>query len=628
METGTKPVLEREDLLRHFTCRLFSLVLPALFFLLPLLLPAARYLAGSTAGAEHYDIVIYGGSFAGCAAARTAALAAPHKSILLVVPDPVPALGSIGTNGGQNFFDARYWRGHLVAQGSFARWYRQAGQFYNPGAMAILLRADLATHDNISILWCHDIEAVDYTGRPRRIVRLVLREVFPGRNGVTSWGSDVRRIEGQVFVDASDDGRLARLAGVTTTAGRYDWPAAYLDGSERDSRQGGQTARPASTGLARQQAATLMFKVRGVETPPLEAGQVLKVGDLTFIRDPRGGLGIAGGSRTFRESRVVRAFNDRYGPLGLAIKPLNAASEGRDGSEWWVNALVVFNVDGRACLRDRGTTRYPTVREDSLDVDNARLRAVEILKNPAFLDALRQFSAVSPATGHRYGFARAELVRDSRGEPVVGDVLYLRETVHIPLDAEKAGHGTENTNYALTARACQEAGGGPGGAATGGRPVETGAGKTGQDRVRSTRPGADAYNYPTRVGLAYYAMDINAYTFQDLKRDGIYTWPVTGTVRPDWERRGGEPRNPVYLPYRMLVTSQAENLLVPGYATGASSLAWAEVRVIPNLCVLGDAAGAAAARAVLFGEVPARFGPTQISWVQQTLRRMGARLEK
>ncbi|MDQ0285087.1 choline dehydrogenase-like flavoprotein [Desulfofundulus luciae] len=607
--------------------RLFTSLLPILFFL-SLLLPAARYNAGVTGRVEQYDIVIYGGSFAGCAAARTAALAAPQKSILLVVPDPVPALGSIGTTGGQNFFDLRFWRGQLVAKGSFARWYGQTGQFYHPGTMATLLRADLAAHDNISILWCHDIEAVDYTGHPRRIAQLVLREVFPDRNGVTRWGSDVRRVKGQVFVDASDDGRLTRLAGVATTGGRYDWPAGYLDDSERDLPQEQKTTRIITAGLARQQAATLMFKVRGVKVPLLKTGRVLKLGDLTFVRDPRGGWGITGGCRTFRENPVVRAFNERYAPRGFALKPLNAASDGRDSSQWWVNALVVFNVDGRACLRDRGTARYPAVREDYLDVDTARLKAREMLKNPAFLEALRQFYAVNHATGQRYGFAGAEPVRDSRGELVVGDMLYLRETIHLPLDAEKVGHGTENTNYALTAKACQGAGDGAGRAGIRGRAGKTGAAKVTVNNSRIPSPAADAANYPTRIGLGYYAMDINAYTYRDLKQNGVYTWPVTGTVRPDWERQGGEPQNPVYLPYRMLVTSQAENLLVPGYATGASSLAWAEIRVIPNLCVLGDAAGAAAARAVLYGEAPARFGPAQISWVQQTLRRMGARLEK
>ncbi|MEW5897947.1 MAG: FAD-dependent oxidoreductase, partial [Bacillota bacterium] len=70
------------------------------------------------------------------------------------------------------------------------------------------------------------------------------------------------------------------------------------------------------------------------------------------------------------------------------------------------------------------------------------------------------------------------------------------------------------------------------------------------------------------------------------------------------------------------------NLLVPGYATGAASLAWAEVRVIPNLCVLGDAAGAAAAEAVLSGADPALFRQEQIKWVQAALRKTGARLDK
>ncbi|WP_151191989.1 FAD-dependent oxidoreductase, partial [Desulfotomaculum copahuensis] len=98
--------------------------------------------------------------------------------------------------------------------------------------------------------------------------------------------------------------------------------------------------------------------------------------------------------------------------------------------------------------------------------------------------------------------------------------------------------------------------------------------------------------------------------------------------RPDWRERGGEPKNPVYFPYRMLVTPAMVNLLVPGYATGASSLAWAETRVLPNLTVLGDAAGVAAARAVISGEQPADFGMDQIRRVQSKLRQMGARLDK
>ncbi|MGI6588400.1 MAG: FAD-dependent oxidoreductase [Peptococcia bacterium] len=78
----------------------------------------------------------------------------------------------------------------------------------------------------------------------------------------------------------------------------------------------------------------------------------------------------------------------------------------------------------------------------------------------------------------------------------------------------------------------------------------------------------------------------------------------------------------------MLKAIGCANLLVPGYATGCSSFAWAEVRVLPNLAVLGDAAGIAAARAVLFGESPADFKEEQINWVQEKLCTMGARLDK
>ncbi|MFZ5753749.1 MAG: FAD-dependent oxidoreductase [Bacillota bacterium] len=123
-------------------------------------------------------------------------------------------------------------------------------------------------------------------------------------------------------------------------------------------------------------------------------------------------------------------------------------------------------------------------------------------------------------------------------------------------------------------------------------------------------------------------MDINAYLPQDLKFSGKYDWPVTRWLRPDWWERGGEPKNPVYLPYRMLTVKGVKNLLVPGYATGCSSFAWAELRVLPNLAVLGDAAGVAAARAVLYGEDPSEFSTPQIRWVQEKLRQFGARLDK
>ncbi|WP_051275883.1 FAD-dependent oxidoreductase [Desulfovirgula thermocuniculi] len=556
-----------------------------------LLAAGARLSPPDGEAARRYDIVVYGGSFAGCAAARTAASLASGRSVLLVVPGTLPALGGIGTVGGQNFFDVWYWRGGLTAGGSFARWFEEAGQFYHPGRMAAILRADLARYPNIHILWCYDVAEAVPSGGEGPLAELVLREVVPDSQGVPRWGRGAVRVRGRVYVDASEDGRLTRLAGDVTTTGRADWPQAYLEHGE------GRTV------AARQQAATLMFKVRGVRAPSPEAGRLVRAGDLVFFCDHRGSWGVAGGWKAYRENPVVRDFNRRYGPRGFALKPLNAAQEGPGSPEWWVNALLIFNVDGRATRRDAGTAAYPPdARPDALDADTARLLAKEVICDPKFLSALRQVGGTA-ADGKVYGFAGAELVRDERGEPVVGEVLYLRETVHLTREPREAGPGSEESAYALTPSACQGAGDGPG-------------------------RGADGRHYGERVGLGFYAMDINAYTFEDLRAGGEYAWPVTGRVRPDWQQKGGEPQNPVYLPYRMLVTPRVPNLLVPGYATGASSLAWAEVRVIPNLCVLGDAAGAAAARAVLFNEEPARFGPEQISWVQEALKRLGGRLEK
>jgi len=58
-------------------------------------------------------------------------------------------------------------------------------------------------------------------------------------------------LEAEVFIDASEDGRLLGLASSAFTVGRGDWPEEFLPPEER--------------GKPLQQAATLMFKVRGVK---------------------------------------------------------------------------------------------------------------------------------------------------------------------------------------------------------------------------------------------------------------------------------------------------------------------------------------------------------------------------
>lgn len=521
-----------------------------------------------------FDIAIYGGSLAGCAAAVNAARGLPEKRVILINPDPTHGkLGGIATVGGQNFFDIRRWKGSPPQRGSFARWRSRVGDFYSVDQLSNLLRGELDSFSNISAKYRYDVECVsfDYSGGSCRIKDIVIRRVCRDECGWVRWAHPLTRrvISARVFVDASDHGKLARLSDPSNTAGRFDWPARYLDRSERTCGD-----------LARQQVATLMFKAAGIA--------MVDDPDMSFSTDSRGSVGCWGGTRTCTTNPVVINFNDRHGPRGFAIKPLNAAQDGAGSREWWVNTLLVFNVDGRAFERDRRTGSYPTVmRSDYQNVDEAWVGARGFLRGNRreFLSALRQFP----------GFAGVDFVYEEDGYPRVGNVLYLRETIHTARCCEDISNGTENTNYKLSTIECVQAGDSP-------------------------DSGADAANYPSRVGLGYYWSDINAYRFRDLKGpDGGYNFSVAARLRPDLGIAPGSPANPVYIPYRCMVSGYAANLLVPGYAAGCSSFAWSEMRVFPNLCVLGDAAGVAAAYAVKKHLLPERFSLGDIARVQEEL---------
>ena len=99
-------------------------------------------------------------------------------------------------------------------------------------------------------------------------------------------------------------------------------------------------------------------------------------------------------------------------------------------------------------------------------------------------------------------------------------------------------------------------------------------------------------------------------------------------VRPDLGLSASSPAHPVYVPYNAITSNYVANLLTPGYAACMSSFAWAECRVLPNQCVLGDAAGVAAAYAITHNKDPLRLTASDLSQVQATLRNSGARLEK
>ena len=538
-------------------------------------------------------IVVYGATMAGVAAAAKAAKNAPSATIHLIVPDPVDyngngcCLGAIGTVGGQNFFDIG-WKDVLArtyyTNGSFKWWCGQMGQHYNVDAMSDLLKRDLTKAEyggRIKIHYAYDITGIGWESS--HITEVRLKRIFRDTDGTVKWDekADTLTIAGDVFIDASESGRLTRMSNFGGTVGRYDWPASLLDSDERG-----------SNGKARQQVATLMFKVKNFDRFKADDDE-LTAGD----KDNNGVYSATGGTRAYKTNTKILNFNNTHGPEGFALKPFNMAQDGPGSDEWWVNMLLVFNVDGRAYNRDlTGDTSYlfpSDMRSDYKTVDDAWVAARKVLDYPDFLPALRSF----------LGFEGADLVRDKNGDPVVGNSLYLRETIHSAFSSSDRANGTEDTNYALSAKDFWNPG-------------------------ATKNTGNDSRHYAKRMGLNYYGLDINAYKFEDLKQNGQYIWghEVTEAARSDI--KFPEHVSPTYITYSAIATNFVYNLLIPGYAAGIASLGWAEARTIPNQCVLGDAAGVAAAYAVNNNIHPLNFGSADITAVQNILKNSGALLEK
>ena len=339
-------------------------------------------------------IVVYGATMAGVAAAAKAAKNAPSATIHLIVPDPVDyngngcCLGAIGTVGGQNFFDIG-WKDVLArtyyTNGSFKWWCGQMGQHYNVDAMSDLLKRDLTKAEyggRIKIHYAYDITGIGWESS--HITEVRLKRIFRDTDGTVKWDekADTLTIAGDVFIDASESGRLTRMSNFGGTVGRYDWPASLLDSDERG-----------SNGKARQQVATLMFKVKNFDRFKADDDE-LTAGD----KDNNGVYSATGGTCAYKTNTKILNFNNTHGPEGFALKPFNMAQDGPGSDEWWVNMLLVFNVDGRAYNRDlTGDTSYlfpSDMRSDYKTVDDAWVAARKVLDYPDFLPALRSLHCI------------------------------------------------------------------------------------------------------------------------------------------------------------------------------------------------------------------------------------------
>ncbi|GIP41430.1 hypothetical protein J31TS4_47100 [Paenibacillus sp. J31TS4] len=510
----------------------------------------------------NYDIVIYGGGpQAVSTALQASATTEGRASILMIVPERAP--GSIMSVGRQNLFDVNYYRASKLPEGIDPKYEgSQAGSLYRflgdltavfpPEKMEAYFRTKLA-EKRVQVRY--DTDLVKVTTRPaaagagenaaagsHRVSSVELKPLVRNADGHAVFDETApgEPVSAQVFVDASETGRLVRLSGQHVgTVGRED-----------------------QNPDARQMAATLMFKVRGVD-----AQKAVKDWSLEgFTMSPKGSFQLWGGYE-MRQLNALQQYAESAGPFRL--KPYNAGEDGYSGAgapgsprmELWMNMLLIYDVDARKAARDRGAGEALYPSGGGTEPELAREEAVREIAKPEFLSLLRQLK----------GFEQAELVLVD-GKPEVGEILYLRESIHT---AQVADPATRTYRFAL-------------------------------DREGVT--GGDTKYYERRIGLGYYHFDSNSY------------------------KKGESLSNPIgkpwYVPYDVLVGPKLSNVLLPGYAANIDSYAWTAMRVYPNLIMLGDAAGTAAGLAVKGEFSLHRPEPEQLHRLQQTLFRQGAILDK
>ena len=616
-----------------------------------------------------YDIVIYGGGLQAYASAVAAAKQRTTKltKILLIAPYPVDELGGISTTGGQNAWDvSKSPNGEFYHQGTFKTLYNRFPMSYNTQEMSNYLKSslndylvDYKTQYDISRVICKE-KAAGNTEEPIKIEKITIRgiardnEAADYTNGYVKWTNAAPiTITGKIFIDASEEGRLARSLNTAATTGRYNWPADSLDDDEKGviSDSPTKTVPCDNTPAVRQQAATIIYKLKGVDLSGYQGSTSSETNGVYHS--------LWGGDKYKIKGSETWKFNDEYSNQGIIIKSLNAGTNNPANDDYYINNFLLFNVDGRANYRDTPEGRrgfssensedenyiqdfYPkNIFKDTMTTDEAWVKARDffVYHKKEILNVLHDIPGFESASFTGYS-------NDDGGQPEICDILYLRETVHTSKNFSQRSNNSENNYHVMIDDAFQGISGVY-------DEIEEGE----QDEFKLTHANhviidkkekEKNKNFSHRIGIASYGLDIHPYGVRDLidekSSDGIkYIWHDKSfqKMRPDFKdnyldkcRNFYNPDKfysseyPLYVPFEALITNQVSNLLLPGYAAGVSSEAWGLVRIFANLCVLGDAAGVTAAYSVADGTDPLFLNEADIRGIQKCLENfMGARLD-
>jgi hypothetical protein len=317
----------------------------------------------------------------------------------------------------------------------------------------------------------------------------------------------------------------------------------------------------------RQMVASLLVAVEGLDWEALTAardGQDRPVWGTATEEGP------GGTSRTFWGGAGIAA-NDAVLASFAAAHPGFRVGPPRGWEEapgtFWISALLVYSVDGRRRAYDAGTDRDLDVGPvKTRDLDTAYQEAVSIATSSDMLGALRRFP----------GLGTARLAVDGE-RPRCAATLLLRETIH--------GTAPGPEPFAVKVEDMTGAGSGP-------------------------SDGIDSRHHNRRIGLGFYWPENAGYTHGEVVR--------TTAAAP----------NPTYLPLDALLVPPLQNVLVPGYAARIESRAWWALRATPNQCVLGDAAGAAAALSLHEGVPLLRFATPEVAALHSWLTGDGVILNK